>query len=181
MSPCLGERLRRMLRLMTMKVRTLAWVGMLSVPLALLTAAPAAASCVPSEAKVAPAFAEPGQAVTMSSNNWFGICNDTGQKIDVTDRAEVTFVQGNQRVVLGKTNSNAEGVFSLEVRVPQRATTGPAVLEVRGRGASDDVPFTVRAATLPRTGADGPGSAALLALVAVGASVALGRRSLDRG
>lgn len=153
-----------------------ACVGMLSIPLVLLTAAPAAASCLPSEAMVAPASVEPGQSVTVSSNNWFGICNDTGQQVDVTDRAVVTFVQRDQRVVLGQTNSNAEGVFSLEVRVPVRAATGPAVLEVRGREAIDDVPLTVTAASLPRTGAGGTRSA-VLALVALGASVALGRRS----
>ena len=150
-----------------------------SVPLVLLPAAPAAASCVPSEAMVTPASAEPGQAVTVSSDNWFGICNDTGQQVDVTDRAVVTFVQGGQRVVLGETNSNAEGIFSLQVRVPSRASEGPAVLEVRGRAAADDVPFTVEAATLPRTGAGGSGSASLLALVVVGVAVALGRRTLD--
>jgi LPXTG-motif cell wall-anchored protein len=130
---------------------------------------------------VAPASAEPGQSVTVSSSNWFGICNDTGQQVDVTDRAVVTFVQGNQRVVLGETNSNAEGVFSLEVRVPERARTGPAVLEVRGRAAADDVSFTVEAATLPRTGSDGAGFASLLALVVVGVSVLLGRRALHDG
>lgn len=150
-----------------------------SVPLVLLPAAPAAASCAPSEAMVAPASAEPGQAVTVSSSNWFGICNDTGQQVDVTDRAVVTFVQGDQRVLLGETNSNAEGVFSLQVRVPKRASEGASVLEVRGRAAADDVPFTVEAATLPRTGAGGAGSASLLALVVVGVAVALGRRALD--
>lgn len=165
---------------MTLKVLALAWMGMLSVSWALLTAAPAAASCLPSEAMVAPASAEPGHTVTVSSTTWFGICNDTGQKIDVTDRAVVTFVQGDQRVELGRTNSNAEGVFSLDVRVPNRAATGPAVLEVRGRAAADDVPLTVRAATLPRTGAGGAGSAALLALVVVGAAVAVARPRLDK-
>lgn len=149
-----------------------------SVPLVLLPAVPASAACAPSEAMVAPASAEPGQAVTVSSSNWVGICNDTGQQVDVTDRAVVTFVQGDQRVVLGETNSNAEGVFSLEVRVPKRANEGPAVLEVRGRAAADDVPFRVEAATLPRTGAGGAGSASLLAIVVVGVAVALGRRAL---
>jgi LPXTG-motif cell wall-anchored protein len=152
-----------------------------SVPLVLLPAAPAAASCVPSEAMVLPASAEPGQAIRVSSSNWFGICNDTGQQVDVTDRAVVTFVQGNQRVELGRTNSNAEGVFSLEVRLPERATTGPAVLEVRGRAAADDVSFTVKAATLPRTGSSGTTYAGLLALVVAGVSVLLGRRALHEG
>jgi LPXTG-motif cell wall-anchored protein len=152
----------------------------MSVALALLPAAPAAASCVPSEAIVAPASAEPGQSVTVSSSNWFGICNDTGQQVDVTDRAVVTFVQGSQRVVLGRTNSNAEGDFSLEVRVPARATTGSAVLEVRGRAGADDLTFTVEAATLPRTGPDTTRWAGLLALVAVGVVLALGRRTSNQ-
>jgi hypothetical protein len=151
----------------------------LSIPLVVVTAGPAAASCVPSEVGVSPASAEPGQAITVSSSTWFGICNDTGQKVDVTDRAVVTFVQGDDRVVLGQTNGNADGVFTLKVRVPERATAGPAVLEVRGRAAADDVALTVTAATLPRTGAGGALSVSLLALIAVAASVALGRRALS--
>jgi invasion protein IalB len=144
----------------------------------LVSAAPAAASCAPSEALASPASAPPGGAVRVSSDSWFGICNDTGQKVDVTDRAVVTFVQGDQRVVLGQTNSNADGVFVLELLVPAGATIGPAVLEVRGRAAADDVPFTVTAATLARTGAGGAGSAGLLVLIIAGASAALRRRVL---
>jgi hypothetical protein len=101
--------------------------------------------------------------VTVSSTTWFGICNDTGQKIDVTDRAVVTFVQSGLRLELGRTNSDAEGVFRLPVVLPDAARPGPAVLEVRGRAASDDVPFSVGAGrTLPRTG-----SAQLLPLAAL--------------
>jgi hypothetical protein len=161
-----------------LRLARVASAGLVSVSLLLLTPAPAAAACVPSEARVTPASAEPGQAVIVSSNNWFGICNDTGQQVDVTDRAVVTFVQGDGRVVLGQTNSNAEGVFSLEVRVPDRAAAGPAVLEVRGRAATDDVPLTVTEASLARTGVSGAASAPLLALLVVGASIALCRRSL---
>lgn len=148
----------------------------LSLPIALLPAAPASASCVPSQAAVSPAGATPGQLVTVSSTTWFGICNDTGQRVDVTDRAVVTFVQGGQRVALGQTNSNAQGVFSLEVRVPERAAVGAAVLEVRGRAAADDVPLTVTAAALPRTGGAGAVPAALLTLGAIGTSLACRRR-----
>ena len=153
----------------------------LTVPFLLVGAAPAAASCVPSEAIVSPASAEPGQVVTVSSNNWIGICNDTGQRIDVTDRAVVTFVQGSQRVVLGQTNSNADGVFTLKVRVPERATAGRAVLEVRGRAAFDDVDLAVTAATLPRTGTGEVASLNLLALIGLGTALALGRRIVNDG
>ncbi len=124
----------------------------LAAPLSLLAASPAAASCAASEAAVSPGSAAPGQALVVSSSNWFGICNDTGQKVDPTDRAVVTFVQGTSRVVLGRTNSNAQGVFQLTVRVPRQAAEGAAVLEVRGRSAADDVPLSVKAGTLPLTG-----------------------------
>src|SRR4051812_25913378 len=146
-------------------------VGALAVAGSVAFAAPAQASCVPSEAAVQPAVVAPGQRVMVSSSNWFGICNDTGQKVDVTDSAVVTFVQGSRHVLLGRTNSNAAGVFNLVVRIPRRATAGAAVLEVRGRSAFDDLPITVTAATLPITGG-GP-AIALLATLALGAAAAV--------
>lgn len=145
----------------------------MAVPLAVLPAVPAQAVCVPSEATATPAAAAPGQQVTVSSRTWFGICNDTGQQIDVTDRAVVTFVQSGLRTELGRTNSNASGVFRLRVRIPRQATAGPAVLEVRGRGSSDDVAFTV-SPSLPRTGPAVP--LLLLGLLTLGAGLTLARQ-----
>ncbi|MDT7545769.1 MAG: hypothetical protein QOE99_1879 [Actinomycetota bacterium] len=146
-------------------------VVVLGVIGALGVALPAQASCVPIEATASPATAASGQRVTVSSSNWVGICNDTGQKIDTTDRAVVTFVQGKLRVELGRTNSNAAGMFRLVVRIPTKATEGRAVLEVRGRSASDDVPVTVTGATLPLTGSSRP--MGLLAALALCSALAL--------
>jgi hypothetical protein len=150
-------------------------VASVALTAALVVAVPAEASCVPSEATVRPAVVAAGHRATVSSTTWFGICNDTGQKVDVTDRAVVTFVQGSLRVVLGRTNSDAGGVFRLVVRIPARAAGGPAVLEVRGRSASDDVPITVTAATLPLTGS---GSLALLAALVLGTGAVLQKAAL---
>ncbi|MCW2608288.1 MAG: hypothetical protein JWO60_2981 [Frankiales bacterium] len=148
---------------------------LLAAPLALLSAAPASASCVSPEAQVAPASAAPGARVTVSSTIWFGVCNDTGQDVDTSDRAVVTFVQGDLRVELGRTSSDARNRFTLPVRVPEEAVAGPAVLQVRGRVAADDVTLTVLApSTLPFTG--GPGPAAALALVVL-AGAAVVRRT----
>lgn len=107
--------------------------------------------------------------MTLTGRAWLGICNDTGRKIDVTDRAVVTFVQGSRHQELGRTNSNAEGVFSITVRVPVQAVPGRAVLEVRGRAAFDDVPLTITAGSLPRTG--GSERLGLLAMAALGGSL----------
>lgn len=155
-----------------------AWL-VVGVPAALVvgSASPAAAVCVPSEVAVAPATARPGDLVSVSSSTWFGICNDTGQDVDVTDSAVVTFVQGAQRVVLGRTNSDAEGVFTLSVRIPREAVAGPARLEVRGRAASDDADVQVTAAELPLTGTSSSGPAALAGALAAAAAVAVRRTS----
>jgi hypothetical protein len=149
-------------------------VGLVVAGCVLLPAAAAHASCVLPTATVTPRAAAPGQPVTVSSRNWFGICNDTGQKIDVTDVAVVTFVQGSLRRDLGSTHSNASGFFRLAVRVPTDATAGRAVLQVRGRGSSDDVPLTITE-SLPLTG-----SSPLLALLGVVAvASALGLRKIS--
>ncbi|MDT7571529.1 MAG: hypothetical protein QOE05_1703 [Actinomycetota bacterium] len=141
----------------------------------LLPSTAAQASCVPPEVTVTPSTAAPGQRVTLSSHNWFGICNDTGQKIDVTDVAVVTFVEGSLRRELGRTHSDASGFFRLAVRVPGEATAGRAVLQVRGRGSSDDVPLTVTD-SLPLTGSSP--LLAILGLAAIGSVVGL--RSVSR-
>lgn len=150
---------------------------LLAAPLALLPASSANASCVGSEASVSPASAVPGQTVVVSSRTWYGACGDTGQRVDPTDRAVVTFVQGGSRVVLGRTDSDAQGVFALRVVVPRQAREGAAVLEVRGRSAADDVPLTVRAGTLPLTGAGGSPLLGPLAVLLAGAAAALRRRA----
>lgn len=141
-------------------------------------AAPAAASCVPSEVAVTPATAAPGDALTVSSGTWFGVCNDTGQRVDVTDRAVVTFVQGARRLELGRTNSDARGRFTLTVRVPRTAVPGPARLEVRGRAATDDADLTVTPAVLPLTGPGPAGPAGLAAVLAASAALAVRRATV---
>jgi hypothetical protein len=109
-----------------------------TVPLALsaFLATGAGASCAGPRLQVSSGIVAPGASVSVRGTSFGTDCNDTGQDGpplgDAAHDADVVFVQGTTRSVLGSVDADDDYVVDFAVTVPRSAEPGPASFEVAG-------------------------------------------------
>lgn len=127
--------------------------ALLSAPLLVATATPAAASCVGPSLAVEPASAPAGSPVTVTGQAWAVFCADTGNGPAPADRVALAVVQGSRTVSLGTVQAGLDLAFREVVRLPADLAPGAAEVTGTGKDGRAAVALTV-AASLPLTGTD---------------------------